>query len=417
MPVPDPIDAAAPVVVVGGGQGGFQVAASLREAGHTGPLTVVGDEPGLPYQRPPLSKAYLTGILPLDTVVLRGQSFFDSRDVTLRCGEPVVRIDRDAARVELASGGRLDYAHLVLAVGARARELPVPGADLDGVALLRTLAHADALRPRLAVPCRVVVIGAGFIGMEVAAVAATAGHQVTVVEELDRAMARAVAPELSAHVTAAHESHGSRVLFGRTVLALRGGLDGAVREVELDGGERLPADLVLVGVGVTADTGLAAGAGLAVDDGIVVDEWLLTADPRISAIGDCASYPSAHAGARTRLESVQNAVDQARYVARRLTVGVDEGYRAVPWFWTHQFDMRIQMAGVCAADDHRIVRGDPAQGRFSVFRFHRERLLSVESVNRVADHMAARKVLAGNRRPTVAEVAQDGFDLKTYVAG
>ncbi|OZM71717.1 pyridine nucleotide-disulfide oxidoreductase [Amycolatopsis antarctica] len=405
------------MVVAGAGQAGFQVALSLRDKGFTGPLTLVGEEHGLPYQRPPLSKAYLAGAAERGAVTLRAQEFFDDRGIELRHGHPAVAIDTGARALRLASGAALEYAHLVLATGSRARVLDLPGTGLDGVLLLRTLADADTLRTRLREPARVVIVGGGFIGLETAAFAAAAGHSVTVVEGLDRVLARAVAPELSEHVAAVHRHHGCAVLLGRGVTAMHGDGEGRVSAVELTGGERIEADVVLVGAGVLPNVELAATAGLPVDDGIVVDERLRTADPRISAIGDCASYPSPYAGCRTRLESVQNAVDQARFLAGSLT-GEEHGpYRAVPWFWTHQFDMKIQMAGIGGPGDERVVRGDPAQGRFSVFRFDGDRLVRVESVNRMPDHMAARRLLAGERRPGQEQVADPDFDLKAFAAG
>jgi 3-phenylpropionate/trans-cinnamate dioxygenase ferredoxin reductase subunit len=405
---------AEPVVVVGAGQGGFQTAVSLREGGHTGPITIVGDEAVLPYQRPPLSKAYLVGAVSFTELAVRSESFFASRGITTRCGDPARAIDRDRHEVVLASGDRLPYAHLVLATGARARSLRVPGAELDGVLLLRSLADADMLRPALDGVADVVVVGGGFVGMEVAASARSLGHAVTVVEGLGRTIARAVAPEISAHVTAVHQARGTTFRLERGVVAVHG-TGGRVREVELDTGERIPAGLVVVGIGVMPNTELAEAAGLGTGDGVLVDEWLRTCDLRISAIGDCADYPSVHARGRVRLESVQNAVDQARYVAARLTAGAGPRYRAVPWFWTYQYDQKIQMAGVPVADGPRMVRGDAAGGRFSVFRFDAERTLtSVESVNRASDHMAARQLLAGDRRPTADQVANPAFDLKAY---
>jgi 3-phenylpropionate/trans-cinnamate dioxygenase ferredoxin reductase subunit len=405
------------VVVVGAGQGGFQVAASLREAGHAGPVTLIGDEPALPYQRPPLSKQYLAGTLTMPKLVLRGESFFTARDVTVLGGNPAVAIDRGNRTVVLATGERLPYAHLVLATGARPRRLSIPGADLDGVLVLRSVSDADALRSRLAEATRIVVVGAGFVGMEVAAVASGLGHEVTVVEGLRRPLSRSLAAEVSDFVTETHRKRGVNFRLGRAVVALRGA-GGVVHAVELDDGERLSADVVVVGIGVVPNTELARESGLDVGDGVVVDERLLTSDPRISALGDCADYPSAHARRRVRLESVQNAVDQARYVAARLAGTAGPAYTAVPWFWTHQYDLRVQMAGIAAADGPRVVRGDAPSGRFSVFRFDADGVLtSVESVNRAADHMAARKVLAaGAPRPTFDEVTARGFDLASYRA-
>ncbi|MCW2696529.1 MAG: FAD-dependent pyridine nucleotide-disulfide oxidoreductase [Modestobacter sp.] len=406
-----------PVVVVGGGQGGFQLAVSLREAGHEGPITIVGDEPRLPYQRPPLSKEYLSGAVTADGVTLRTEQFFASRDITLALGAPVVEIDRVRREVVLGSGERLGYAHLVLATGARPRPLHVPGSDLAGVVSLRSLADAEALRVSLDGVARVVVIGGGFVGMEVAAAATRHGHAVTVVEGLDRPMARVVTPEVSDHVSGAHRASGTTILLNSAVRALRGS-GGRVTAVELDTGELLPADLVVTGIGVLPNVELAEAAGLRTGNGVVVDERLVTSDPRISALGDCANYPSVHAsGRRIRLESVQNAVDQARFVASRLAGDGQGRYSAVPWFWTHQHGSKVQMAGIPVLDGSHVVHGDVSAGRFSVFRFDRSGcLVTVESVNRAPDHMAARRLLAGDRRPTETDLVAAGYDLKALVA-
>ncbi|WP_236794391.1 FAD-dependent oxidoreductase [Amycolatopsis sp. GM8] len=410
----------ASVVVVGTGQAGFQFAASLRDAGHTGPLTLVGDEPGLPYQRPPLSKAYLGATADGSAVLLRTEAFYTSRDIRVRPRTRVSALDTAARRLELSGGERLHYDHLVLATGTRARPLPVPGTDLAGVAVLRTLTDADSLRVALAEPRDVVIIGGGFIGMEVAAAAVVRGHRVTVVESLDRPMARAVAPAISGYLTELHRSHGVRLLLGRAVRELHGS-SGAVRSVELDDGEKIDADLVLIGIGALPNTDLAAEAGLGVcpvTGGIEVDEHLRTSDPHISAIGDCASYPSVHAPGPTRLESVQNAVDHARHLAARLTTGVSAGYRSVPWFWTHQYDAKLQIAGLGTPGDDHVLLGDDTSGSFSVLRFSGDRLVAVESVNKPSDHMAARKILApGGRRPEPTDARQDGFELRTFLRG
>ncbi|GGN20425.1 pyridine nucleotide-disulfide oxidoreductase [Streptomyces fuscichromogenes] len=397
--------------MVGAGQGGLQVAASLREGGFAGPVTVVDTEPGLPYQRPPLSKAFLTDDGGRSRIELRSAAFFDEHGIGLRTGTGVVAIDRTAGKVALEQGEFLDYGHLVLATGATPRALPVPGADQAGVVVLRTLADATTLRGLLRGPARrVVIVGGGFIGLEVAAVAAKLGHQVTIVEVLPRLMARVASPELAAHVAEVHRDHGTEIVFGRCVVALRGA-GGAVRAVELDDGTLLDADVVLVGIGAVPKTDLAVRAGLDVDNGVVVDGRLRTSDPAISAIGDCANYPSHHAGRRTRLESVQNAVDQARHVAARIITGSDEPYRAVPWFWTNQFDLRVQMVGIPQDQDERVVHGDQVTGRFSVFRFHDGRLNTVESVNRAPDHVGARKLLATDLRPTAEQVRRAAFKL------
>lgn len=402
------------VVIVGSGQGGFQVAASLRKEGYEGRVTLVGEEPGLPYQRPPLSKEYMTGEGGEEKVWLRPEAFYEKQRIELRPGERLERIDRDGRVAELHSGARLRYEQLVLALGARARPLPAPGADLDGVHLLRSLADARSLRERLAEAERVVVVGGGFIGLELAAAARTRGAEVWVVELLDRAMARVVSPDISRYYTARHEQAGASVLLETAVEELEG-RDGHVVAVRVAGGRRLLADLVVVGVGVAPNVGPAEAAGLAVEGGIVVDEQLRTADPLISAIGDCAAYPSHHAGARIRLESVQNAVDHGRCVAARIA-GDARPYTTVPWFWSDQHGSRLQIAGLTAGCEHTVVRGDLDDGRFSVFCFDADRLVGVESVGRPGDHIAARKLLAQQPDVTPDRVAEPSFDLKAHVA-
>ncbi|WP_336487861.1 NAD(P)/FAD-dependent oxidoreductase [Methylobacterium nigriterrae] len=401
------------IVIVGGGQAGFQVAASLREAGFADPVTIVGEETALPYQRPPLSKAYLAGKADADSLSLRPESYLAEHRIALMAGRVATGIDRDARRLRLADGESLAYDHLVLATGSRNRPLPVPGADLDGVRQLRGLADADVLKAAIGTARRVAVVGAGFIGLEFAAVAAALGLDVTVVEAMARPMARAVSAEMGAFFRAAQEGFGVRFAFEAAVEAIEGA-DGRVTGLRLSGGEVLAADLVLVGIGVLPNQELAAGAGLAVGDGIRIDAMLATADPAISAVGDCARFPSPFAhglsqDGSVRIESVQNAIDQGRCLAARLT-GRPSPYAAVPWFWSDQGPYKLQMAGLAGPADPSVVRGTGEA--FSVFRFRDGALSGVESVNRAADHMIARRLLAAGTPLTPAQAADPGFDLK-----
>ncbi len=402
------------VVVVGAGQGGFQAAASLRDAGFDGAVMVIGEEPGLPYQRPPLSKAYLTGKVGPDGVRLRAPGFYAQQRIDLLPGERVDRIDRARHRIGLASGAEIDYEHLVLATGARVRMLAAPGQDADGVIQLRTLADAQQLRSRLHDAREIVVVGAGFIGLEVAAAAATLGPRVHVLEATGRPLARAVSVETSRFFAGAHLAWGTRFSFGVNVTRIVVSQGKAVG-LDLADGSRIPADLILLGVGVQPNVELASEAGLAVANGIVVDENLSTADPAISAIGDCASFPAPSGTGRQRLESVQNAVDQARCVASRL-VGRAVPYAKVPWFWSDQRELRLQIAGITADHDTAIVRGDPAKARFSVFCFRNGRLLGVESVNQPSDHMAGRKLLERRLALTPGQARDEEFNLAAHVA-
>ena len=406
------------IVIVGAGQAGFQAAASLREAGFSGSLTLVGEEAALPYQRPPLSKAYLAGKTDARGLLLRQESFFAEHRIDHRSGTRVTAIDRAERSLLLSDGDRLAYDHLILATGTRNRALPVQGADLAGVRQLRSLDDADALRSAIADSHRIVVVGAGFIGLEFAAVCAARGLSVTVIEAAERVMARAVSPETSEAFRTSHEEAGVTFLFGAGVTTLEGEA-GRVAAVRTADGQSLPADLVLVGIGVVPNQELAAEAGLTVRDGIEVDAFLATSDPAISAIGDCVRFPSRFAagmpgGDRVRIESVQNAVDQGRCLAARLT-GRPAAYDAVPWFWSDQGPRKLQIAGLAAPGDASVPRR--AGAGFSVFRFRDDALSAVESVDRPADHMAARRLLTSAKRLTPEQAADPNFDLKALATG
>ncbi|RKT54655.1 NAD(P)/FAD-dependent oxidoreductase [Saccharothrix australiensis] len=373
------------VVVVGAGQAGAQVAVSLRERGHAGAITVVGAEPDLPYQRPPLSKDYLAGSADEDALPLRPAHAYERLDVRLRTGDPVESVDQAARTVRTRAGVVLGWDHLVLATGSVARTLPVPGAVLAGVCPLRTLADAVEVRERLRTAEHVVVLGGGFTGLEVAS-AASAGAHVTVLEVGPRLLGRALSAEVAADLLARHRDRGVRVLLGDTAVRLDG--DHRVRSVVTASGARLPADLVVVGAGVRPATDLAAACGLPTADGVLVDAWLRTANPAVYAIGDCASHPTPRG--RVRLESVQNAVDQARFVAGHLT-GETDPYRALPRFWTTQHGARVQVVGLARPADDAVAR--PTEKGLTVFRVAGSRLVAVETVGHTADHVAARRLL------------------------
>lgn len=400
------------IVIVGAGQGGFQAAASLREAGYQGRVTLIGEEPGLPYQRPPLSKAYMKGDAGIEQIELRPAAFYADHRIELVHGRAAA-IDRFERRLALEDGRVLGYDHLILATGARNRPLPVPGRELAGVYYLRTREDADALKADLAGARNVVVIGAGFIGLEFAAVARALGHSVTVIEAAMRPLGRAVSPEMSTFFVEAHEAMGTRLLLGAGVVGLEGE-GGHVTGVKTTDGTVHPADFVLVGIGVVPNVELAAEAGLEVANGIVVDAHLATRDPAISALGDAAAYPSRFAGGMVRLESVQNAVDQARSLAGRLT-GKPAPFEAVPWFWSDQADLKLQMVGLTGPTDLAVLRGDPASRRFSVFRFREGVLTAIESVNRPADHMLGRRLLASTPTLTPAQAGDESFELKSLL--
>lgn len=402
------------IVIVGAGQAGYQVAASLRQEGFEGAITLIGDEPGVPYQRPPLSKAYLLGKVGVAALRFRPPEYFDEHRIT-RIQGSATAIDRERRELVLASGERLAYEHLVLATGARNRVPAVAGIELGGVFGLRNLADADGLSQRLGSAKRAVVIGAGFIGLEFAAVAAARGIAVDVLELGTRPMARALSAVTSQVFDHAHARWGVRIHYGQSLAAIHGD-GGQVRSVELASGEVLPADLVVYGIGVLPNAELAAQAQLTVNNGIVVDAHLLTSDPAISAIGDVVSFPSPWSPQAIRLESVQNAVDQAKAVAARLVGKPTASYAAVPWFWTDQGELKLQIAGLSDGHDETVVLGSEAQRQISVLCFRAGRLVAVESCNRPADYMAARKLIARHTPLSAAEASAEGFDLRAYEA-
>ncbi|MBA4025060.1 MAG: pyridine nucleotide-disulfide oxidoreductase [Gordonia sp.] len=410
------------VVIIGAGQAGLQTAVSLRSKGFTGSIVVVGEEAHEPYQRPPLSKSFISSAGGHEEVRLRPSKYYVDQCVSLSLGTRATNVDRKRREVALSSGDLVRYDHLVIATGVRARKLPVAGGHLQGVTTIRGLDDAVALRSRLRgddksvtpPPIHIAVIGGGFIGMEFAAMASGLGFQVTVIEANHRTLARATSPEVSDHLEHVHAEHGTQVLVGQSVRQLLGEA-GRVTGVELQSGSVVAADLVVVGVGVEVNTEFLASSGFDLQHGVPVDAHLRTTDPYISAIGDCAYYPSLHGHRNMRIESVQNAVDQGRYVAERLLDLTDEPYTSVPWFWTHQFTEKVQIAGIASADDTRIVCGDRATGSYSVLHLSDDRLTCVESVNCQKDHMAARKAIGLATTLSSTDVLRQGFSLPEFV--
>jgi 3-phenylpropionate/trans-cinnamate dioxygenase ferredoxin reductase subunit len=402
------------IAIIGAGQAGLQVAASLRELQYRGAVVLIGDEAHAPYQRPPLSKGYLLGQVDAAQISLRPSAFFAKHEIALITGKRAIAIDRARRSVGFDDGSRVLYDHLVIATGARNRPLSVAGADLQNVFYLRTLDDAAALRARMASAKRAVVIGAGFIGLEFAAAAAKHGLDITVVDLADRPMARAVSKSMSRICADEHAKHSVRLLFNTTVQCVLGAR-GCVSGVQTGDGRILTADLVVVGIGVIPNSELAASCGLEIDDGIVVDDFLQSSDPQISAIGDVASHLNRFAhGRRVRLESVQNACDQARCTAARI-VGRPAAYDALPWFWSQQGDLKLQMAGLPSADCEEVVRGDARGTACAVFLFRGGRLVCVETLNRAADHMLARRLLANQVHVTPQQAADLNFDLRSLL--
>lgn len=402
-----------PVIIVGAGHGGYQVAASLRQAGFSECICLINDEAHLPYQRPPLSKAYIKGSAGPESLMFRPEKFYQDQTIELIAGR-VVSIDRASRKVHLASGETLAYGHLVLATGARNRLLDLPNANLPDVKYLRILDESEALRAIIPQKTRVVVIGAGFIGLEFAATARIKGLEVDVLELAPRVMARAVTAEVSEYFQARHREAGIRIHLGVQATSIEAD-GGKVTGVSLSDGRHLPADLVVVGVGVLPNIELAAEAGLPVAAGIIVDEYLSTADPDISAIGDCALFASPRFGGSLRLESVQNATDHARCLAARLT-GDKKVYDGHPWFWSDQGDDKLQISGLTTGYDRVVLRGSIANRAFSVFCYEGEKLLGIESINRAGDHMFGRRLQGMNRSITPEQAADESFDLKSALA-
>ena len=424
-----------PMVIVGAGQSGLQVAESLRAGGYEGRVVMLGEEPHPPYHRPPLSKAYLAGEAEAAQLTIRGPDALARKRIELRTGVAVAAIDRDARELALSDGSRLRYAGLALTTGARVRRLPLPGADCGNVFGLRTLDDVHAIAQRLVDARDVVVIGGGFIGLEFAAVAAKQGKRVTVLEAAERLMARVVAPPVSAFYVDLHRRHGVVVELGCVVSEIvagdapGSGREGGIRHGGPDGdggpdgrfatgvrtadGREHPADLVVYGIGVVPNDQLAVAAGLACDHGVIVDDCGRTADPRVVASGDCTARRLAD-GRLLRLESVQNAVEQGKSAAAAL-LGKERPFVASPWFWSDQYVAKLQMVGLSAGYDEVITRGDPDEGRFSVFYYAAGRLLAIDSINQPQDHMTGRKLLDRGVSPTPAQAADSQFVLPSLL--
>lgn len=374
---------------------------------------LVGDEPVPPYQRPPLSKKYLSGEFERDRLWIRPEAYYQQQRVELLLGRRAVRLDRAARRVELDDGTRLGYDRLLLATGGRARPAAVPGADLPGVFCLRNIADVDAIRPWLAPGRRVVIVGAGYIGLECAASCSKLGLEVTVLEMADRVMSRVVAPEMSDFYTREHRSHGVRIRLGERVSAFDG--TDRVSAVRCADGSVYPADLVIVGIGLLPNVELAAGAGIACDDGIAVDERCRSSDPAIFAVGDCVSHPSPRYARRIRLESVDNAFEQARTAAANLC-GHELLHDKIPWFWSDQYELKLQIVGLSQDHDRVVLRGDPATRSFSCCYLRGSELIALDAVNCVRDFMAAKKLIAERATFDLAKLADPAVALKEAVA-
>jgi 3-phenylpropionate/trans-cinnamate dioxygenase ferredoxin reductase component len=399
-------------VIVGAGQAGLQLAEGLRRGGFEGELLLLGDEPTLPYQRPPLSKKYLLNEVDAARLLFRPADHFAKLNVEVRLATQVSKLERATRELVLAEGSRVRYDRLALTTGARVRLLSVAGAADSRVCYLRGLADAERIKLQLASASRVAIIGGGFIGLEVAAIARHLSKEVTVIEAQSRVLQRVVAPAISSYFHALHTGHGVRILLDQQVNRL-------VRTAECttvvtDDGTQVEADLIVVGIGVVPNVELAEAAGLDCNAGIVVDEFACTSDPAIVAAGDCTRHRNLLYALPHRLESVQNAVDQAKVAAGTL-LGTPLAYAQVPWFWSDQYDVKLQMVGISTGYDDLVLRGVPTGGGFSAFYFAGESVIAVDSINRPAEHMAARKLIAAGGRCTKAQVADLATDLKSIL--
>ncbi|MFT3754417.1 MAG: FAD-dependent oxidoreductase [Pseudoxanthomonas sp.] len=401
------------VVVVGAGQAGSELASSLRQQGFAGSIALLGDEPWLPYRRPPLSKGFLSGADTQESLFIRAQAFYDKQDIHCRTGIGVESIDRAAKRLRLFDGSMIEYGKLALATGGRPRRLALQGADHANVHCIRSIADIVHLQAHFLPGKKLVVIGGGYIGLEAAAVGIKMGLDVTVVETAPRVLARVTAPEISAFYERVHRNHGAKLLTGVGVHSLDG--DTQVEAVTLVDGTRLPADVVIVGIGLIPNTELAEVAGIAVENGIVVDAQTRTSDPDIVAAGDCTFHDNVFYGRRMRLESVSNAVDQARIAAATLA-GKQVAYDAVPWFWSDQYDLKLQMVGLSQGYDQLVVRGNIDGESFCAYYLKDGVVISADAVNRAPDFILAKRLVAGRVVVAPEQLADEGFDLKTLFA-
>ena len=397
------------VVIVGAGHGAGQVVATLKQHKHDGPIIMLGDEPYLPYQRPPLSKKYLAGEMAPERLYFKPESFYDDPNIEVRLNTRVVRIDRDAGYVQTDAGDREAYDTLVLATGSRVRRIPVEGSDLDGVFYLRSISDVNDIRTKMASAKRVVIVGAGYIGLEVAAVMRMQGLDVTVLEMADRVMSRVVSEQVSEFYQREHRQQGVKLLLSTGLRSFRG--NGSVHDVETDDGQALPADLAIVGAGILPNTNIAAEAGLDIDNGIVVDDRCRTSDENIYAIGDCTSHPSAIYERRVRLESVHNALEQAKTASSNIC-GIDTRYSQVPWFWSDQYDLKLQIAGLSQGFDATVLRGSPDERSFACVYLREGRLIAVDAINAPRDFMQSKALIEKRAEIAIDRLADASVMLK-----
>ena len=397
------------MVIIGAGHAAGQAAASLRQEKYTGPITIIGDEAHVPYQRPPLSKAYLSGSQEVERVYLRAEKFYNEKDIDLRLSTRATVIDRNAKTVELEGGEKIDYDKLLISTGSRPRKLSIPGSDLNGIHYLRTIEDVDGIRASMSEGANLVIVGGGYIGLEVAAVGKELGLNVDVLEMEERILQRVTTPTMSTYYDALHRGRGVNIHTSTGVTGFSG--NGKVEKV-LCGDTEFDADLVIVGIGIIPNIELAEAAGLHCDNGIVVDDHCQTSDPDIYAAGDCTNHPNALLNRRLRLESVPNAMDQARTSAANM-LGGDKSYAAIPWFWSDQYELKLQMVGFSADGNREVLRGDMASNQFAVFYLNDSTVVAADAVNSPKEFMLCKQLVG---KSVDAEVLSDPTaDLKSLI--
>jgi len=397
------------VVIAGAGHGAGQVVAALKQKQFAGKIILIGDEAQLPYQRPPLSKKFLSGDLDAERLHFKPASFYDDPQIDVHLNTSIKTIDRAWKKAIASDGVEFAYDKLVLALGSRVRKIEVPGHDLPGIHYLRSIADVEAIRSDMSGNKNVVIVGAGYIGLEVAAVCRLQGLDVTVIEMEDRVMSRVVSPNVSDYYQLEHTKHGVRLLLSTGLAEFKG--KRRLKCAITDDGQEIPADFAVVGVGILPNSEIAEAAGLDVNDGIVVDDTCCTADPDVYAIGDCTSHPNSIYGQPLRLESVHNALEQAKTAASNIC-GVKSHYSQVPWFWSDQYDLKLQIAGLSQGYDDVVLRGDPSNGSFACFYLKDDVLIAVDAINSPREFMQSKALIAKRAKIDRDKLANAELALK-----
>lgn len=401
------------VVIIGASHAAAEAISTLKKLGFDGSVTLIGDEPYLPYQRPPLSKKYFNDEVTVEQLYIRGPQTYDDFGVIQKLGTRATRIDRQQKVVELENGERVQYDKLMIATGTRARLLPIEGADRPQVKYLRTKQNVDEIKALTPEGAKLLVIGAGYIGLEVAASAVKRGVSVVVLEAMDRVLQRVTGPQVSAFYQQVHAEEGVDIRLNTTVQ--RFVEIGEALQAQLGDGSMIDFDCAVVGIGVIPNVELAEEAGLPCDNGIVVDEFCRTVDHDIYAVGDCSNHPNFTYDCNLRLESVPNAMAQAKTAAMSIC-GNNQRYDEIPWFWSDQYDVKLQTTGLCGGFDQAVLRGDPGLRKFAVFYLREGRLLAVDAINSPAEFMVSKKLVAAHAHPDPAKLADAEYPMKSFLA-